>query len=364
MRRLPRSDLESLAFGVVEALGAPTDVADVVATSLVEADMRGYGTHGIGILPLYAEMVADGAIDPAAEPTILERDRGTALVDGEGGFGHLTGTLLAELGTAVAEESGAVVAGFRNASHIGRTGEWAQRAAAGGKLALVYTNSGGGAQNTAPVGTHERKLAPNTVAAGIPTFDRLPFEIVVDFATSQVAGSTIRRRHRRNEPLDEEWTTTESGEPLTDPADFMDGEGALLPLGGRATGHKGYGLAVVAELLAGFVGGERIVGEADPAWFSNGGVAVVVDPTEFVPRDRLEARIVALSDHLRGDGVRLPGEGAHERRERALAEGVPIRPRDLGTVVELADNLAVTVPPAVRAAVSEVDVANDDVRTW
>ena len=364
MTRVPRTDLEALALGILEALSAPADVAEIVSASLIDADMREYGTHGVGLLPLYADMIADGALDPVAEPRITTEHRGTLMVDGERGFGHLTGTVIAEVGTATAERNATVVAGFKNASHIGRTGELAQRIAADGKIMLAYTNSGGGAKNTAPVGSHERKLVPNTIAAGIPTFGQLPFDIVVDFATSQVAGSTVRRYNRRGEPLHEEWTTTESGEPVTNPAEFMAGTGALLPLGGRVTGHKGYGLALTAELLAGFVGGEAVIGEADPTWFANGGVVIIIDPTAFVPREQLTARINALSAHLRVDGVRLPGEGAHKRRERALTDGVRVHSHDLMTVVNLAERQGVDVPETVRSAVEGLEDPDDDVRTW
>lgn len=362
-RRSP-AELRAFASDVVEALGAPTDAAERVAASLVAADVRGYGTHGVGILPLYAEMVADGAIEPAAEPMVERGEGSTIRVDGRAAFGQLTAREATAAGVDLAEASGAAVVGFRDASHVGPLGEWARLVAGEEIIFLGFTNTGGGAKNTAPFGGHERKLSTNPVAFGFPTFGELPFDVVADFATSQVSGSVVRTHHRTGEPLDDEWTTTATDDPVGDPAAFMDGDGALLPLGGRVTGHKGYALSLAAELLGGLIGDSPVVGEADPDWLANGGAFVVVDPTRFVDPDRLRQRVRAVADHLRTDEVRLPGEGAHERRQRASEEGVELATGDLVPLMELAGDLGVSLPDWLRAAVSEADEVDNDVRSW
>jgi len=362
--RLPPSTLRSFAFDILDALGAPDDTAGQVADSLCRADLTGYGTHGVAILPLYRQMIDGGAIDPTAEPTSALSGC-TARVDGHAAFGQLTGHEATAAGVALARDEGAAVVGVRDGSHLGPLGEFAEAAADDGMILLAFTNTGGGATNTAPFGGHERKLSTNPVAFGFPTFDALPFDVVADFATSQVSGSVIREHHRTDDPLHDEWTTTESGDPVPDTAAFMDGEGALLPLGGRVTGHKGYGLSVAAELLGGLVGGEAVVGERDPTWLANGAAFVVVDPTAFVSRATVEQRVDALASHLRTDGVRLPGEGAHTRREANRENGVDVATHDLVPLADLAADLDVTVPEQVREALREADdVDDDDVRTW
>jgi uncharacterized oxidoreductase len=358
------NDLRAFATSLLDAMGAPTAVADRVATSLVEADLRGYGTHGVTILPLYAEMVADGAIDPTADPVIEQHDGCTGAVDGRGAFGQLAARDATAAGVDLADSFGAAVIGFRDASHVGPLGEWARLAAGEGYVFLGFTNTGGGAKNTAPYGGHERKLSTNPVAFGFPTFDALPFDIVADFATSQVSGSVVRETLRTGEALSEEWTTTPSGDPVADAASFMDGEGALLPLGGRVTGHKGYGLSLAAELLGGLVGDSPVVGEADPDWLANGGAFVLVDPTRFVERERIVDRVRAVAGHLRSDSVRLPGEGSDERYREATDEGVAVSPSDLVPLAELAADQDVPVPAWVRSAAEDADDVDDDVRSW
>ncbi|MEF8813750.1 MAG: Ldh family oxidoreductase [Halovenus sp.] len=361
--RVSPSTLRSFATGMLDALGAPDDTAEKVADSLCRADMTGYGTHGIAILPLYHQMIDAGALDPTAEPT-AELAGSTARVDGHAAFGQLTGHEATATGVALAEDQGAAVVGIRDGSHLGPVGEFAEAAADAGMVLLAFTNTGGGAKNTAPFGGHERKLSTNPVAFGFPTFDALPFDIVADFATSQVSGSVIREHHRTGEQLHDEWTTTESGEPVPGTGAFMNGEGALLPLGGRVTGHKGYALSVAAELLGGLVGGEAVVGERDPTWLANGAAFVVVDPTAFVSRATIEQRVEALASHLRTDEVRLPGEGTHTRREASRENGVDVATHDLVPLAELASDLAVAVPEEVRDGLREADDVDDDVRTW
>ena len=363
--RFDPSTLRSFAVDVLAGLGASAETARTVADSLVRADLRGYGTHGVGILPLYAAMVDDGAIDPAATPTVDRGEGATVRVDGETGFGQLAAREATAEGVAVAEEYGVAVVGLRDASHIGPVGEFAERAAAAGMVFLAFTNTAGGATNTAAFGGTARKLSTNPVAFGVPTFDALAFDVVADFATSQVSGSVIREHHRTGDPLDDEWTTTETGDPVDSPAQFMAGDGALLPVGGRTTGHKGYALSLVAELLGGLVGRNPVVGENDPEWLANGAAFVVVDPTAFLPVAAIEDRIAHLAAHLRNeDGVRLPGQGAHERAAANREEGVAVPEHDLVPLAETAAAVDVTPPDAIAAALADAADVDDDVQTW
>jgi len=355
--------LRSFATDLLSALGTPPDSSSKVATSLIHADLRGTGSHGVSILPLYAEMVADQAINPSAEPAI-ERSAGCIIkVDGRLAFGQLTGETATATGIETADKHGVAVVGIHHGAHLGRLGEWAEQATAKGMVFMAFANAGGGARNVAPFGGHERKLSTNPVAFGIPTFGALPFNVIADFATSQVSGAVIREHYRAGLPLNDEWTTTATGDPVATAQAFMDDEGALLPLGGRTTGHKGYGLSVIAELLGGYVGG-MVVGQQDPEWFSNAAMFVLVDPTGFLSVEQIRERATAVAEHLRDETVRLPGEGAYQREIAAREQGLAIPDHVVASLGRLASDLNVETPTEFADGLQASPESHKSLKSW
>ena len=278
-------------------------------------------------------------------------------------FGQLTGDAATSIAIENAGSHGISACGIRNGSHLGRLGEWAEQASSQGMVFLAFTNTGGGAKNVAPFGGYERKLSTNPVAFGIPTFSVLPFNIIVDFATSQISGSVIREHNRTSVPLNDEWTITDSGEAVADPQLFMQGMGALLPLGGRVTGHKGYGLSIVAELLGGLAGG-LVVGQEEPDWFSNAAMFIVIDPTRFLPIEDFEERIAAIATQLRDDKVRLPGEGSHQQNRQSVARGPDIPDYVLTSLGRLAEELGIDVPGFISENINTAADRDSAQKTW
>ena len=341
--RFKSEQVQSFAAEVLHALGTPGPISSRVAASLVKTDQLGYDTHGVGLLPLYARMISSGAIHPSAFPVTEKITDSISRIDGRLAYGQLTGHEATAVAIENAASHGISVSGIYNGSHLGRLGEWAEQASSRGMVFFAFTNTSGGARNVAPFGGHDRKLSTNPIAFGIPTFSALPFNIIVDFATSQVSGSVIREHNRTGVPLNDEWTTTDSGEGLSDARSFMDGLGALLPLGGLVTGHKGYGLSIVAELLGGLAGG-LVVGQGDPEWFSNAALFMVIDPTRFLTIEQFEERITAVSEHLRDDKVRLPGEGSYQQQRESVARGICIPQYVLASLATLAGELGIEIP--------------------
>jgi uncharacterized oxidoreductase len=347
---------------VVRALGAPPESAALVAASLTEADRLGCHSHGTAQLPLYARMIAAGALDPLAHPSVDSCARSLARVNGHNSFGQLTGALAVCTGIKRARDGGIAAVGIRNGGHLGRLGEWAQMAAAGEMVFLAFCNSGGGARNVAPFGGHERKLSTNPVAFGIPAFGAVPHDIIVDFATSQVAGAVIGEHYITGKPLDPEWATTATGEELTDARDFIAGDGALLPLGGRVSGHKGYALAIIAEILGGIAGG-LMAGEHDPEWFSNAALFLFVDPLKFLPRDELKRRIGGLAVYLHEAGARLPGAGAYHQEKEIQEDRISLPAHVCSALKQLAGELRLELPAALAEITNAAD-GPEPARTW
>lgn len=322
--------LESFARRAIEAYGAPSETAAAVATSLVGADLVGHSSHGVVRVPYYADIVADGGIDPMATPTVESAGPFHQVVGGAA-FGQLTGRRAVELLVQSTEERGVGIVGIRDSGHIGRIGEWAERVTREGLLFAAWGNLQGGSQRIAPPGTADRRLGTNPLTFAVPTFDALAFDLVYDGATSQVAHGKIIERDGSGERLPEEWTITESGDPVERAAEFEDGVGALLPLGGRETGYKGFGLATMAELFAATVGDGPVSTEERQDWSGNGAAFLAIDPTVFTTREEVEVRVTALAEHLRSaepfdesEEVTLPGEPEYRTASTRRSEGIPV----------------------------------------
>lgn len=336
--RVDTGDLEAFATDVVTEIGARREIAAQVAESLVTADLRGHNSHGVARVALYAEMVDDGAIDPTATPEVVREGDTTANVDGRSQFGQVVGRKAIEVGVEKASDSGVAVVGVRDAAHLGRIGEWGERAASEGLVLVAFVNTQGGAQTVGPAGSADRLLSTNPISVSVPTFDALEFDIVLDMATSQVANGKIYEKEAAGEQIPEGWTTKANGEPVLEPHDFIENEiGAMLPLGGRVSGYKGFGLGVIVELLASNVSDGIAAGETDPEWFNNAGCFLFVDPRRFTSKERIEERVTALADRIRSatrstdipvgvatkaDRALLPGEIEHQTTVENRREGI------------------------------------------
>lgn len=351
-------ELDSWTEIVLMSVGAPSDVARIVSKSLVGADLRGHSSHGVRLLPRYLERIDRGStdetvaaqnrIDPVARPRVERRDGVRVLLDGGAAFGRVVGHDAVEVATSVVDDHGVAVVGIRDGNHLGRMGEWAELAADAGLASLAFVKAE--ASLVAPAGTADRRLSTNPIAAGVPTFGALEFPIVLDVATSVVAGGKVWERHRTGASLPDGWVVDEDGDEMSTPGPFVDGTGALLPLGGTTAGHKGFGLAVVAELFGALLGNGVVAGEREHVHFNNSVAMVVVDPTWFTPAQVIADRIGTFADYVRearpvpglspgaaaadGERVLLPGEPEHRAEQLHRREGVPL-PRE--TVADLND---------------------------
>lgn len=321
--------LESFSQRTLAAVGAPPETAATVASSLVDADLVGHTSHGVVRVPYYADIVQEGSIDPAADPTVESAGPFHQLVGGAA-FGQLTGRRAVDLLVETTRERGVAAVGVSDSGHIGRIGEWAERVADEGLLFVSWVNLQGGAQRIAPHGSADRRLGTNPLTFAVPAFDALPFDPVYDGATSQVAHGKIIERDGSGESLPAAWTITESGKPVERAAEFEAGLGALLPLGGRDTGYKGFGLATMAELFAAIVGDGPVSTEPEQSWVGNGAAFLAIDPRVFSTREAVATRVEALAEHLWSadpiddEPVLLPGEKEYEMRRRRVEEGVPV----------------------------------------
>ena len=337
------------ATRLVQAMGAPDAVAHDVAEHLLASDQAGYPSHGLSILPGYHAAALKGGIAIAAGPACI-RDEGPVLgFDGRMGFGQHVGKVVFAQAIERARAGGVCVLTLRESCHLGRMGHYGEQAVAEGMALLAFTNVLGRAAMVAPFGGREPRLTTNPLCFAWPLADgRPPF--VLDMATSAIALNKARVLAARGEPAPTDALIDADGRPTTDASVMTRApSGAILPFGG----HKGYGLGVAVELLAGLLSGagtvrpERQQGETFAA---NNLFALVVDPARFADPKWLSGEAGAYIDYLRScppqpgfDAVRYPGE--YEAAQRARhADAIELDTATAAALRVLADTLGVPFP--------------------
>lgn len=338
----PRADvvvsaegLRSLAAAITVAAGSEAGEAELVAANLVEANLQGHDSHGVGMLPRYVAAVHDGMLVPGEHATVAQDAGALLTVDGNRGYGQVVAAEAMALGIERAAELGACVLALGNAHHIGRIGAWAEQAATAGLVSVHFVNVVA-RSIVAPWGGRDARLGTNPFCVGVPRPGREP--VILDFATSRVAQGKVRVAYNKGEQLQPGLMIDADGEPTTDPAaGVKPPAGALLPFGE----HKGYGLALVCELLGGALAaglpyrGEPLAG----AGVYNGMLAFLVDPARLGHGATFATQVeevltwVTGSPPARGvDHVLVAGEPERAVKAQRLAAGIPV---DAGTWREL-----------------------------
>ncbi|MCY4023275.1 MAG: Ldh family oxidoreductase [Anaerolineaceae bacterium] len=321
MPRVSAEQLTDFSGRLYRATGAPPDIADYVAETLVRANLTGHDSHGVLRHEAYLRQVKGGAIQPAMRPRIKHRYGAIAVIDCRRGYGQVGARYgMAQL-RGLAREHGVAAVALTNCNHIGRLGEYAAWLADEGLVGLVMVGCPG--TQVVPWGGREPATGTNPMAWGVPT-GRGP--MVLDFATSIVAAGKLLVYSDRGEPIPEGWVLDSEGQPTRDPDKLFEG-GMLLPFGS----YKGYGLNLMMALIPVLLAGTLPSGAegADPA----------VNPTLMLALSiehfgELED-FMALADELREnahrirpaegqDLVLLPGEPEERVTRQRQREGIPL----------------------------------------
>ncbi|HYZ02458.1 MAG TPA: Ldh family oxidoreductase [Candidatus Binatia bacterium] len=321
-------ELRELTTRVFEAAGAPTETARQVADHLVEANLAGHDSHGVLRVADYVRHVRDGQIRPAAEPGVTQSTPVAALVDGGWGFGQPAANVAIDRACDAASASGVGLAAVVRAYHLGRLGAYMERAAARGFVALAWLGGFGTERGAVPYGGARAAFGTNPLAAAFPT-TAAGEQVLVDLATTGAAAGKIMVLADKGEPAPEGWLVDREGRPTTDPRDFANG-GALLPAGR----HKGYGLAVLAELLGQTLTGADETGEeggGGGVYRRAGSLFLALDPGLFRAAETTRAVAAEFADGVRAippapgfERVLIPGDPERLNRRRLLQEGIAL----------------------------------------
>lgn len=298
----------------------PADTALQVANNLVEASLKGHDSHGVTLLPRYIQAIQVGDLNPHAELRLL-RDEGALLsFHGQRGFGQLLGQQAMTAGIQRARDYGVAIIGIAEAHHLGRIGAWAEQVAEAGLVSLHFANVSAPSA-VLPFGGQQPRLGTNPLCVGIPRAEGNP--VILDFATSAIAGNKARIAWNEGRPLPEGCAVDHLGNPTTDAGSLMqEPRGSLLAFGG----HKGAGLSLICTLLgAALTGGQTESHRFPPRpGIINNMLSILIDPLRLGAGDayqqEVEAQLAWL--HSSGDEVQIPGEPEARQYARRSVEGI------------------------------------------
>lgn len=305
----------------------PEDAA-IAADVLVTTDAWGVFTHGTKNLRGYLRLLAAGGLNARARPAIVAEGPAWAMINGNAALGMTTSVFAMQTAIAKAKVAGIAYVGVRNSSHYGAAGYYTWLAAREGLIGLSMAND---IPSVSAPGSRSAITGSNPLAYAVPAGRH--HSMALDMSTATVAGGKVYAARQRGEPIPANWLIGPDGKPTTDPSGYPE-TGALQP----AAGHKGYGLALLVEMLAGNLSGAAMTNEVgswifgDPSQPTNHGAAfIAIDVSQMAPLEGFTQRVEALIDKIHGapradgaDRIFVPGEMEWERHEQARRLGIPL----------------------------------------
>src|SRR5258705_7836122 len=276
--RLRRPTAPTLAGG-----GSEPAEAALVAAHLVDANLAGHDSHGVGLIPHYERHLKEGLVVPNTSVKALKDDGAFLMFDGQRGFGRrVAGEAMAAAMERI-RETGVVVVTLANSHHVGRVGAYGEMASAAGLVSLHFVNVADHKGLVAPFRGSDSRFSTNPVCIGMPGTATQP-PLLLDMATSGVAMGKVAVAKRAGKHLPAGNLIDAQGAPTTDPeVMYREPRGSLLPFGA----HKGVALAVLTELLAGAMSGGATLQPDNPrrGGTVNNMFSVLVDPARLAGVD-------------------------------------------------------------------------------
>ena len=336
--RVDSAVLRRQVSAILSAWGMDPDDVRVVTDVIIETDLRGIDSHGVSMLPLYAQMRTQGKLNPKARPRIVRETATMAVIDADAGLGHAVSRKAMALAVDKCLSQGCGIVTVFNSHHFGAAGIYAQAAAERGVIGLVATSTR--FVILVPTFAAGPVLGTNPIAFAAPTGNE---PVVLDMATTTVAAGKVKTYWLNDRPLPEGWVVDGNGRPVTNSDEgyktlFERPEGGLTPLGGtrESGGHKGYGLALMVHILAGVLAGASFSPIRNRSQAPNepdniGHFFLAIDPKAFRPDGGFEADLSAVVEVLHhatpadsAQPVLVAGDPERTIRVERLKLGIPI----------------------------------------
>ncbi|HHY95031.1 MAG TPA: Ldh family oxidoreductase [Firmicutes bacterium] len=334
--RIPATTLKELVREILERVDVPASEAEIVAEVLVKADLRGIESHGVGRLhSYYLDRLRRGRIRAHTEVTVIKRTPSLAVLDANNGMGQVAGVHAMELCLEMAAEAGTATTLVRQSNHYGIAGYYAMMALPRNMIGISLTNT---QPLVIPTFGRKRLIGTNAISVAVPAGQERPF--VLDMASSVVPIGRMEVYSRRQEKVPPYWGADAAGHATDDPDQVLHG-GGLFPLGGPAetSGYKGYGLAMVVDILCGVLAGAGFLTQVFPPSDPQGRPSNVghffaaIDVETIMPvaqfRQRMDQMIRELKASPKQEGqnrIYIAGEKEFEEEEARLRSGIPVNP--------------------------------------
>jgi LDH2 family malate/lactate/ureidoglycolate dehydrogenase len=323
--RISPDRLRAFASAVYRQAGLPAPDADLLADTLVQADLWGHQSHGVLRLDWYRKRVAAGTLKADARPQIATDAGAVAVIDGRDGAGQALAKRAMEEAIGRAKRHGVGVVGVRDSNHFGTAMYFTRMAAAAGCVGFLSTNA---SPAMAPWGGRAKAVGNNPWSIAAPAGRHAP--MVLDIANTAVARGKVYLARQRGERIPDGWALDAEGRPTTDPRAAI--EGIILPM----AGHKGYGITVMMDVLSGVLTGSGFAAEVHGPYQAErrsrcGHLAMALNIAAFQPLAEFNARMERYIAELKSvplapgaDEIFYPGEIEARNDARHRAEGLEL----------------------------------------
>ncbi|MDB6092650.1 MAG: Ldh family oxidoreductase [Verrucomicrobia bacterium] len=355
MNPIPVSELKAFVVEVLVACGVSAEDSDVAAEVLVTTDSWGVFSHGTKSLHGYCRRLQKKGLNPRGKPKVEKEGPAWALVDGDSALAMVTGVFAMRLAIAKAQHSGIALVTVHNSCHFGAAGYYASLAAAAGQIGFAFSNDFPSV--TAP-GSQGPVMGSNPFAFSAPSGRE--GTMVLDMATAEAAGGKVSAAAAEGKSVPNTWLVDLQGRPTIDPNQFLQHKAFLAPM----AGHKGYGLALMIEILSGALSGAAMREQVGKWYWEPRDIStdhshafIAINPAVFLGADIMPARMDELFQDIRSGpvvpgmgNVKIPGDIEREKRAKALQAGIEFPVEVLQLLQVAAEENGCAIPRFLRAS--------------
>jgi uncharacterized oxidoreductase len=333
-------NLRAVAQAILEHAGSSNDESRIVTDHLVRSNLAGHDSHGVGMIPYYIRFLSRGLLAPNTPARCVKDDGAILMYDGGRGYGQRVAREALAMALERCATTGVTLMTLRTAHHIGRIGTYGEQSLDAGFVSIHFVNVQDHPPLMSPFRGSDARFGTNPICVAVPGSGRTE-PVLLDMATSKIALGKARVAMNKGEPVADDEVIDHEGRPTTDPS-VMFGEtnrGALLPIGA----HKGYGLALACEILAGVLsGGGTIAPENERhGAIVNNMLTVVIDPGRLVDLSWMAREIDAIVAYSKAsppldddEPVLIAGDPERFNATERRAEGIPVDPTTWDEIVQ------------------------------